>query len=121
MSALEIGALSIVFVLLGVGVCALGAAGRRGRIDFSWGGHTRENTSPQAWRAAHVVAGQWMILTGLVYLAIGLAVLAASGSTVVVGWIVGVGLALSMVFLAAMIAGAMRVLGRDGSAEPGPG
>ena len=102
--------MSLVFVALGVGVCVLGAAARRGRLELTWGSHTRETTDPASWRQAHRVAGSWLIAVGVIYLAVAIAVLAAGGRERVDGWVVGVSCAVSVVMLYLMMAAGLRAL-----------
>ena len=52
-------------VACGLATMWVGRAGANRSIDWSWGGWTRENTTPQTWDAAHRAAGPLMIWSGV--------------------------------------------------------
>jgi len=52
---------AVVLAALGLGCIAVGALGRRGSLDFSLGGWTRDIATPESWIDAHRVMGSWFV------------------------------------------------------------
>lgn len=85
--------LGAVFAILGVALIELGRRGKARRVDYVFGGYTRENCGEVAFDEAHVKVGQAMIIAGILYLiATVLIVFNRSGN-----WVAGVTIAAAIV------------------------
>ena len=100
MSADALGGLilAVVYVAIGLAVMALARAGERRTLDWSWGGHTRDNTPPDAWDAAHRSAAPGLRRAGMLF------VLAGLVAGVLIAWRETVGgIALGVLTVAALL------------------
>ncbi len=86
-------------LVLGGGLSLLGRLGRRGRLEYSLGGWTKDTTTPTSWVDAHRTIGGWLIVAGVVALLVapgGVGPVVVGGSVlllvpVIIGVVAGTG------------------------------
>lgn len=103
-------ALCVIFVILGVALIELGRRGMARRIDYVFGGYTRDNTGADAFDEAHAIVGKKMLIAGALYLVAAVLVLIRWNST----WIASVVIASALLTTALLIFAitqAVKVLG----------
>lgn len=102
-------------IATGLMTVVVGRRGAAGRLDYSWGGHTKSNTSPEAWAESHHVAGPRIAMSGWLFIASGIVapvLILAGYEGVGVAALVGLVIAGVVVLLSGVGAG-LGVLGRS--------
>jgi len=104
-------AVALVLAVCGILVVWIGRAGTEHRFDWSWGGHTPENSSPDQWERAPREAGPLMERSGWAMVASGLLGGAALLISEVSGLVVLLGLiGLSLMYMFKSVATGLRIL-----------
>lgn len=105
-----------VMVALGAWCFWLGGRGVAGTIDFAFGHHTRERSSPSAWQTAHQQSGRAIQRSGSVFVAAGIVagVLFSAGGDDAGGLVLG---GLSLVAVVVMLVGVFKGLSTLASDE----
>ena len=112
----QLGGLILIAVMgiTGLGVVWVGRAGARRSLDWSWGGHTVENTPAHLWDEAHRRAGPMMAIAGWLLVLSGL--LGAPlllANEVLGGVVIGVCIAVSITAMVVSIVRGTKILGGD--------
>lgn len=104
---------AVVLASLGTALLTVGVLGWRGRIDFALGGWSRDQASPESWRAAHLAIGRSLCVAGAIAL-VGVVAVVMTRSAWAGPLVVGFSVALLVPVVIGAAYGASRVEARRG-------
>lgn len=70
---------AIILIVIGLMTVAVGTGARNGSIDLVVGDRTRDTTSADSWRRAHLRIGSWLVASGMLAVAAGIVTTVVSG------------------------------------------